>query len=179
MLPLGGTARSAQGVNMSQATVEKLYAAFSTLDAKGMVACYADDAYFEDEAFSLRGRHQIGGMWSMLIDAIKKNSRKEWKLDVSGITETSAHWEPTYRFSSTGNLVHNIIDAEFEFDSQGLIKRHRDRFNFWRWSRQALGAPGWLLGWSGFLRGKVKRTAARQLEKYMRTYALPERRAGS
>ncbi len=163
---------------MSQHTIEKLYAAFAALDAKAMAACYAEDAYFEDEAFSLRGLHQIGGMWSMLIDAIKKQGRKDWKLEVRDITETSAHWEPTYRFSSTGNLVHNIIDAEFEFDSQGLIKRHRDRFNFWRWSRQALGAPGWVLGWSGFLRGKVKRTAARQLEKHMKSYAPPERRAG-
>ena len=163
---------------MSQQTIEKLYAAFAALDAKAMALCYADDAYFEDEAFSLRGRHQIGGMWSMLIEAIKKQGRKDWKLEVRDITPTSAHWEPTYRFSSTGRLVHNIIDAEFECDSQGLIKRHRDRFGFWRWSRQALGAPGWLLGWSGFLRGKVRRTAGRQLEKYMKSYAPPERRAG-
>ena len=59
---------------MSRATIEKLYAAFAALDAKSMALCYADDAYFEDEAFSLRGRHQIGGMWSMLIDAIKKTT---------------------------------------------------------------------------------------------------------
>jgi len=163
---------------VSKATIEALYGAFASLDAKAMAACYADDAYFDDEVFSLRGRQQIGGMWSMLIDAIKKSSRKDWKLVASEITETSAHWEPTYRFSSTGNLVHNVIDAEFEFNSQGLIKRHRDRFNFWRWSRQALGMPGWLLGWSGFLRGKVRRTATRQLDKYLKTYALPERRAG-
>jgi SnoaL-like domain len=163
---------------MSARTIERLYSAFAALDAKAMAQCYADDAYFVDEAFSLRGRHQIGGMWSMLIDAIKKQGRKDWKLEVRDITETSAHWEPTYRFSATGRLVHNIIDAEFEFDSQGLIKRQRDRFSFWRWSRQALGLPGAVLGWSGFLRGKVKRTAARQLEKYLKTYALPERRAG-
>jgi hypothetical protein len=163
---------------MSQHTIAKLYAAFAALDAKTMAQCYADDAHFEDEAFLLRGRHQIGGMWSMLTEATKKNGRKDWKLESSNITETSAHWEATYRFSATGRRVHNIIDAEFEFDSQGLIKRHRDRFNFWRWSGQALGAPGWLLGWSGLLRGKVKRTAARQLEKYMKTYALPERRVG-
>ena len=157
-------------------TIEKLYASFASLDAKGMAACYADDALFEDEAFSLRGRHAIGGMWSMLLDAIRKRGRKDWKLEVRDITDNSAHWEPTYRFSATGRLVHTVIDAEFEFDSQGLIKRQRDRFDFWRWSRQALGAPGLLLGWSGFLRGKVRRSAARQLDNYMKSYAPPERR---
>jgi SnoaL-like domain len=165
-------------VNMSKATIEKLYASFASLDARGMASCYADDAVFEDEAFALRGRHQIGGMWSMLVDAIRKQGRKDWQLDVRDITERSAHWEPRYRFSATGRLVHNVIDAEFEFDTQGLIKRHRDRFSFWRWSRQALGLPGLLLGWTGFLRGKVRRGAARQLENYMKTYALPERRVG-
>jgi len=164
---------------MSKATIEQLYACFASLDARGMAACYADDAFFDDEAFSLRGRHAIGGMWSMLTDAIRKQGRKDWKLEVRDITDNSAHWEPTYRFSATGRVVHNVIDAEFEFDSQGLIKRQRDRFDFWRWSRQALGAPGWLLGWSGFLRGKVRRSAARQLDKYLKTYALPERRAGA
>ena len=28
-----------------------------------MAACYAPDATFEDEAFSLKGRDQVGGMW--------------------------------------------------------------------------------------------------------------------
>jgi hypothetical protein len=161
---------------MSRDTIQKLYDCFASLDARGMAACYADDAQFEDEAFSLRGRHQIGGMWSMLVDAARKN-RKEWALEVRDITDSSAHWEPTYRFSSTGRIVHNVIDAEFTFDSQGLIKHHRDRFSFWRWSRQALGVPGWLLGWSGFLRGKVKRSAARQLDRYLKSYSLPERRS--
>jgi hypothetical protein len=162
---------------MSRQTIERLYRCFASLDARGMAACYADDALFDDEVFSLRGRHQIGGMWSMLVDAIRKQGRKDWKLEVRDITDHGAHWEPTYRFSSTGRLVHNVIDAEFEFDSQGLIKRQRDRFDFWRWSRQALGGAGALLGWSGFLRGKVRRSAARRLDKYLKTYALPERRS--
>jgi hypothetical protein len=161
---------------MSRDTIARLYDCFASLDARGMAACYADDALFEDEAFSLRGRQQIGAMWSMLVESARRN-RNDWKLTVRDITDHSAHWEPTYRFSATGRVVHNVIDAEFEFDSQGLIKRHRDRFGFWRWSRQALGLPGWLLGWSGFLRGKVRRSAARQLDKYIKTQAPPERRA--
>jgi hypothetical protein len=163
---------------MSLATVERFYAAFASLDAVAMADCYADDATFEDEAFALRGRRQIGSMWVMLVEAIRKQGRKDWKLVVTDITDDRAHWEPTYRFSSTGRLVHNVIDAHFEFDSQGLIKRHRDRFDFWRWSRQALGMPGLLFGWTGWLRRKVRRRALRQLERHMKSHALPERRAG-
>lgn len=47
----------------------------------------------------------------------------------------------------------------------GLIATHRDRFNFWRWARQALGAPGVLLGWSPSLKRKVRNTAAGNFEE--------------
>ena len=151
---------------MSQPTIERLYAAFAQLDAEAMAACYAPQASFDDEAFSLRGRAQVGAMWAMLCEAVKAKGRDVWKLEVSQITERSAHWEPTYNFSATGRTVHNIIDADFEFDSAGLITRHRDRFDFWRWSRQALGTPGWLLGWTPLLRAKVRAQAAKNLARY-------------
>jgi SnoaL-like domain len=156
---------------MSRDTIERLYAAFDKLDAPAMAACYAPDATFDDAAFSLRGRAQIGAMWSMLCDAVKTKGRDVWKLEVSAITDRSAHWEPTYRFSATGRIVHNIIDAEFEFDAAGLITRQRDRFDFWRWSRQALGTPGLLLGWSPFLRKKVRAQAAKNLDRFIASKA--------
>ena len=87
---------------MSKATIEQLYACFASLDARGMAACYADDAFFDDEAFSLRGRHAIGGMWSMLTDAIRKQGRKDWKtyLERAGIPATgvSIRWHLSFRY---------------------------------------------------------------------------------
>ena len=153
---------------MSRATIERLYAAFAQLDGATMQACYAPDAQFDDEVFSLRGAAQIGGMWRMLCDTTRAKGRAEWKLDVSAITDTSAHWDAHYKFGATGRLVHNRIDAEFTFDGQGLITRHRDRFDFWAWSRQALGLPGLLLGWSPMLRNKVRAQAAANLQRFVR-----------
>lgn len=53
----------------SQQTIEKLYSAFARLDADSMAQCYAADASFDDEAFSLHGHPQVSGMWHMLCDA--------------------------------------------------------------------------------------------------------------
>lgn len=155
---------------MSQATIERFYAAFARLDGEAMQACYAEDASFDDEAFSLKGRREVGGMWRMLCDATKAKGREHWKLEVSQVTANSAHWEAHYKFSATGRLVHNKIDASFEFNAQGLITRHRDRFDFWAWSRQALGTPGLLLGWSPFLKAKVRATAAGNLKRYLEAH---------
>ena len=154
---------------MSKATIERLYAAFTRLDGDEMQACYAANASFEDEVFKLDGAREIGGMWRMLCEATKANpaSRAHWKLVTSDVTDRSAHWEAHYLFSATGRAVVNRIDAEFGFDKRGLIVSHRDRFDFWAWSRQALGAPGWLLGWAPLLRDKVRGQAASNLRRFL------------
>ncbi len=152
---------------MSKATIERFYAAFAQLDADTMAACYAEDARFDDEVFSLAGRRQVGGMWRMLCTATRAKGRAHWKLEVSAITERTAHWDAHYLFSATGRQVLNKIDAEFEFDGTGLIVKHRDRFDFWAWSRQALGTPGLLLGWTPFLRAKVRAQAAANLQRFL------------
>lgn len=152
------------------ALIERFYAAFVALDGDTMQACYASDARFEDPVFTLHGREQIGGMWRMLCESTRAKGRDAWKLETSGISADAstgrAHWEAHYRFSATGRLVHNVIDAQFSF-KDGLIATHRDSFSFWRWSRQALGPTGLLLGWTPLVHNKVRAQAASNLATFM------------
>jgi ketosteroid isomerase-like protein len=143
--------------------LNRFYTAFAKRDAETMAACYAPDARFDDEVFSLKGA-EIGQMWRMLAATAREFSL-EFR-DVSADDQSGrAHWEAHYLFSATGRKVHNIIDAEFTFRN-GLIAVHRDRFDFWRWSRQALGLPGVLLGWSPMLHKKVRAQAAARLAAF-------------
>lgn len=144
--------------------LERFYAAFAKGDAATMSACYAPDAMFEDEVFTLKGA-AIGQMWLMLATNAREFS-VEFRDIAADDRSGRAHWEAHYLFSATGRKVHNIIDAEFQF-REGLIVMHRDRFDFWRWSRQALGVPGLLLGWSPVLRNKVRAQAARNLAAFV------------
>jgi hypothetical protein len=146
--------------------IERLYSSFERLDSDGMAACYAPDACFDDPAFSLRGQREVAGMWRMLVQALQK-APADWRLIVGPITATTAHWEPIYRFSATKRLVHNRIDSTFRLNSDGLIIEQRDVFDFWSWSRQALGAPGWLLGWNPMLRHKVRAQARQNLDRFL------------
>lgn len=158
-------------MNTHEQSLTRFYTAFAALDAATMAQAYADNVEFDDEAFSLRGKQQVVGMWTMLCEATKAKGADVWKLEYSGIQASGntgkAHWEADYRFSATGRMVHNIIDSAFTFNDQGLIVKQLDRFNFWRWSSQALGAPGMLLGWSSMLRNKVRATAAGNLAKFL------------
>ena len=144
--------------------LERFYAAFAKRDAATMGACYAPDAMFEDPVFTLKGA-AIGQMWHMLCTNAREFS-VEFRDIAADDRSGRAHWEAHYLFSATGRKVHNIIDAEFQF-REGLIVMHRDRFDFWRWSRQALGVPGLLLGWSPVLRNKVRAQAARNLAAFV------------
>ncbi|MNR08392.1 hypothetical protein D3C85_1245440 [compost metagenome] len=71
----------------------------------------------------------------------------------------------TYLFSQTGNTVVNDIQARFVF-RDGKICEHHDSFDLWRWSRQALGTTGWLLGWSPLVQGKVRAQARKGLRAF-------------
>ena len=124
-----------------------------------MEACYHDDIAFSDPAFpDLRGK-MAGGMWRMLC-----SQAKNFELVYSGVEADDktgrAHWQATYTFSVTGRKVVNEIDAVFEF-KDGKIIKHTDTFDFYKWSKMALGTPGYLLGWTGFLKKKVQTQAAK------------------
>jgi ketosteroid isomerase-like protein len=145
--------------------ITRFYEAFQRLDATTMGECYHPEATFTDEAFTNLNYEQTLAMWSMLCSRAR-NFHLMFDTVEADNSKGKAHWEPTYTFTSTGKLVHNIIDAEFEF-KDGKIWRHRDRFDFFRWSRQALGTAGLLLGWTPFLRKKVQAEAMKGLGQYM------------
>ena len=138
--------------------ITRFYDAFAKRDAETMAACYHADVSFSDPVFpDLEGEH-AGNMWKMLCeraDDLIIESSKITADDSAG----SAHWDATYSFSATGRTVNNSIDAEFEF-KDGLIVRHRDTFDLWKWTRMALGPVGVFLGWSPIVKNKVRGQAA-------------------
>ncbi|NJN40957.1 MAG: nuclear transport factor 2 family protein [Flammeovirgaceae bacterium] len=132
-----------------------------------MKSCYHPNIHFSDPVFPDLNGQEVGRMWGMLIDALKK-SEGGWKLTFSGITTSGdrgkCRWEAHYVFSGTGRKIHNLIDAEFTF-KDGKIIGHTDRFDFYRWARMAFGVKGLALGWTPFFKKKVQATVARRLEK--------------
>lgn len=158
-------------MNDNEKTIEKFYAAFARLDPETMSACYDPAVTFEDEVFSLRGRGETMAMWRMLCATVQAGGKDVWRLEWDAIqadaSQGRARWEAQYRFTATGRMVRNVIDARFGFAPDGLIVRHHDSFPFWRWARQALGPAGLLLGWTPFLRAKVRARADANLRRFL------------
>jgi ketosteroid isomerase-like protein len=148
------------------ATIERFYAAFDAGDGAGMASCYAPGVRFSDPVFGeLRGA-EAGAMWRMLTGQAG-DLRVELAERAADGDRGTARWIATYTFTDTGRPVVNDIRATFRFTPEGLIAEHDDRFSFHRWSRQALGPVGLLLGWTPLLRAKVGGRARARLEQFL------------
>ncbi|MDX2012255.1 MAG: nuclear transport factor 2 family protein [Myxococcaceae bacterium] len=146
--------------------IRRFYDAFGRRDAEGMAACYADGIQFSDPAFpDLRGK-DAGDMWRMLCEAGKDLRIEASEIDADDTTGR-ARWVAHYTFSATGRKVVNDIRASFRFQN-GRIVEHRDVFDFGRWARQALGLPGLLLGWTGWMQKQVQARAAKGLASFQK-----------
>ncbi|WP_431137527.1 nuclear transport factor 2 family protein [Psychroserpens mesophilus] len=146
--------------------IETFYKAFSNLDAETMVSCYHDNIVFEDPVFGVLKGERAKNMWRMLCESQKG---KAFQVTYSNITlsehEGSATWEAFYVFSKTGRKVHNTIDARFKF-KDGKIIEHTDTFNLYKWSKQALGLKGFVIGNTMYFKNKLKVQANRLLDNY-------------
>jgi ketosteroid isomerase-like protein len=145
--------------------LERFYAAFARRDGAGMEACYAPEVTFSDPVFvGLRGP-EAGAMWRMLTGRAQDLEVRLLDHEVDG-ERGSAHWRADYTYTQTGRHVTNDVRGSFRF-ADGAIVEHVDSFGFHRWARQALGAPGLLLGWTPMLRSTVRRRARAALDEFM------------
>lgn len=152
-------------MNENEKLIHHFYNSFANKDYKAMQDCYADSATFSDEAFVNLNSAQVKAMWEMLISR-GKDLQLRFQNVQADEKNGSAEWIANYTFSQTGNKVENRIKANFEFEN-GKIVKHIDQFDFYKWSSQALGLTGKLLGWTSFLQNKVQKTALKSLTDFM------------
>lgn len=152
-------------MNQNQQLIETFYSAFANGDAVGMRSCYHNDIVFQDPAFGVLKGKDACDMWEMLIERSKGNLTIAFFDILASKERGSARWVATYVFTRTGRKVINEIDAQFEI-RDGLIVRHTDYFDIWKWSKQAMGITGFLLGWTGFFQNKIQKTALSSLRNY-------------
>lgn len=149
----------------NEKTIVKFYAAFASNDALAMSKCYHPNVSFRDPIFGLLKGDNVYKMWKMLVES----SNEALKIDVSNIKADeyvgSAQWTASYTFSKTNRKVINVIRAHFHFQD-GLIIKHTDDFDLWKWSKQAFGLKGFLFGWTGYMHKKIHEKAISTLKKY-------------
>ncbi|HEY3404482.1 MAG TPA: nuclear transport factor 2 family protein [Ohtaekwangia sp.] len=157
-------------MNKHEQLIRHFYKAFQNSSYTEMQDAYHEEAIFHDPVFQKLNSSEVKAMWQMLL-----SSAKDLKIEFSNVkaddAKGSCRWDAWYTFSKTGRKVHNIIYASFEF-KDGKIYRHQDSFDLWRWSRQALGVTGSLLGWSSIIKVRIQRAARKSLSSFMQALDL-------
>lgn len=129
------------------------------------MACYHEKVVFTDPAFGVLHGNEARNMWRMLVERGGEQLKvSHSQVQVSG-AKGSAQWRAEYPYGPKKRLVVNHIQAQFVFQD-GKIIEHTDHFDLWKWTRQALGISGYLLGWSGFMQSKIQQRTRGLLKRY-------------
>lgn len=146
--------------------IHHFYTSFAQGDANAMAACYHPDIEFTDPAFGNLKGNEACMMWEMLLAQSKEPIKIEFKNIVQNGNKVSAQWAAEYNFSPTGRKVRNQITAHFEF-KDGLIIRHHDHFNLWKWSQQVFGVQGFFIGWTSVFQQALQKRTNKILARYI------------
>lgn len=146
---------------MEQQVIATFYEAFKKLDYQTMGSCYHSESTFEDPVFGQLNHEETVAMWQMLCERAD-----QFQLTYEIDPPVTCRWKASYQFSKTKRRVDNEITSRFEF-KEGKIYRQVDSFSLWKWSRQALGTIGLLLGWFGPFQTQIKEQAVSGLHRYM------------
>lgn len=150
----------------NEKTIHTFYTAFQQLDYATMQSCYSDEAVFSDPVFGLLDIQETRAMWEMLCKNATGFSLVFGNIQELDAEYATCEWTAVYTFSQTGRRVVNKVKAHMRL-ADGLIIEHSDAFSIYRWTRQALGIPGLVLGWSAWMNKKIQKRARKNLEKFM------------
>jgi ketosteroid isomerase-like protein len=146
--------------------LHKFYTAFQQLDYQTMNSCYSDDIVFNDPAFGLLRGDEAKYMWEMLCKNARNFSLTFSNIQLLDEEYATCNWVAAYTFSKTGRRVVNNIKAFMRL-KDGKIIEHSDGFKLSKWAAQALGLPGVLLGWTGFMKRKIQKNARKNLISFI------------
>lgn len=153
-------------MNNNEQIIADFYKAFQQLNADEMNKCYSHDVVFFDPVFELLRGDEVRAMWEMLCKRAKDFSLSFGDILNLGDDYYTCDILVSYEFTKTGRKVVNKIKAHMKIEN-GLIVEHSDAFSIHKWSSQALGFSGWLLGWNSFFQRRIKNNAKRGLMEFM------------
>lgn len=131
-----------------------------------MQDCYSDDAVFSDPVFGLLDVNETRAMWEMLCKRANGFSLVYDNIKLLDEEYATVDWTASYLFSASGRRVVNKARGYMRIRN-GRIIEHSDGFAIYRWTRQALGLPGLLFGWTRWMHRKLQKRARKSLVDFM------------
>jgi len=146
--------------------ITKFYTSFSNGNYKKMLECYHKDIIFEDAVFGKLKGDKAFKMWEMLLSQKKGETIINFDNVQATAESGKANWVAEYYYGDKKRKIINRVSAEFKF-KDGKIIQHIDSFDLWKWTKQALGIAGLLIGWTPFIKNKIQKTTNKRLDEFI------------
>ena len=105
-------------------------------------------------------------MWEMLLTSKKGELKVSYKIARVSDKKGKVNWVAEYHFGKNNRKVINNVSGEFKFED-GKIIEHIDTFNLWKWSKQAMGTLGYLIGWTPLMKKKIQKSTNKKLNNFI------------
>jgi ketosteroid isomerase-like protein len=151
----------------NQELIHKFYTSFSNGNIKEMIECYHEDITFQDPVFGRLEGERAMKMWEMLLSIKNQDTTVTFDNIQSNSDNGKVNWVANYSYGKTKRKVTNKVSAQFKF-KDGKIIEHIDSFDLWKWTKQAMGIAGYLIGWTPFLKSKIQATTNKRLDNYIK-----------
>ncbi|WP_435262675.1 nuclear transport factor 2 family protein [Tenacibaculum sp. nBUS_03] len=146
--------------------VEKFYSSFSSGNIEKMTECYHKDILFHDPVFGTLKGERVLKMWEMLLNRRTNKTKISFTNIETTMQVGTANWTAKYIYGENNRKVINMVSASFKF-KDGKIIEHIDTFNLWKWTQQAIGVKGYLIGWPPFMKKKIQKMAKSRLDNFI------------
>ena len=147
----------------NQQVIEQFYTALSNRDIKALSNCYHEEVVYSDVGFGIQKGKDAKLVWQFLMNNVDENFMVTFSDIQANETRGSANWVAKYQFNQRN--IENQITATFQFQN-GKIIYHKDKYSLWKWSQQAFGFLGYLIGWLPLFRWLVRWQMQRTLLDY-------------
>ncbi|MBR9773825.1 MAG: nuclear transport factor 2 family protein [Cytophagales bacterium] len=150
----------------NKALLNKFYTSFIKGDSQAMGECYHTDVVFKDPVFGTLKGARACKMWEMLLTSKKGELKVSYKIARVSDKKGKVNWVAEYHFGKNNRKVINNVSGEFKFED-GKIIEHIDTFNLWKWSKQAMGTLGYLIGWTPLMKKKIQKSTNKKLNNFI------------
>lgn len=155
--------------------LERFFDAMQRCDTEALRTSYHPALRFDDPLISTTSVGDRLDWCGMLWSPRDADGQRIWQLELEEVRTrgalATARWNLRYRYTPTKRLIDQALHSHFSFDADGRITTQRDSFDFWRWSRQAHGLLGLLLGWTPLMWDQAREQARASLEDHRRRWA--------
>ncbi len=150
----------------NETLLQKFFQALRDKNLEDMMRCYHPNATFTDPVFGTLEGEALKGMWMMIFEK-SPDLTIQFSNIQAGEEKGKAEWVSTYIFSKTNRIIENKIHSRLSF-REGQIFTHKDFFSLWKWAGMALGASGYILGFTSIIQNQIRLDAQNGLKIYLK-----------